>query len=297
MGQLHPGKKLSSSGHADTLRGVELMVSIYNSASGNECPKSPFRSTDFGILMVKKGSLKIKINFVAHILNARDILCMLPDHIYEIPEEPDATVIFTHFNKSYLARKGIFFNIAETYKIFNGNELLKFSLSKAEYEQVLADMMALQNRLSISKHTRHIDDIIHNSFLSIVYDIFLLNEKQKKLPEAAINSKVELTNRFLSLVSERFKAEKRVIYYANCLHITPRHLSQVVKQVTGRSAGEHIDDFVIREAKLLLTGHVMNISEIAEELHFSNPSFFGKYFKKHAGLSPLSFKRDHNIAL
>ncbi|MCX2475339.1 helix-turn-helix domain-containing protein [Pedobacter sp. MC2016-05] len=275
---------------------AELMVSIYDSNESSYCPKSAFRSTGYGILMITKGSLEIRIDFVSYTFSYRDILCLLPDHIYEIPNEPNASVIYTYFNEEYLSAKGVFFNRAETYRIAHEDkELLKFSLSKSEYDRLYADMKSLQDKLTIPKHTRYIDDIIHNRFLSILYDIFLLNEKQKKLDTSNVNSKIELTNRFLSLVSERFKTEKRVLYYAKCLKITPRHLSQVVKQVTGRSAGEFIDDYVIKEAKLLLSLRIMNISEIAEKLSFSNPSFFGKYFKKHTGISPLLFKKDNKI--
>ena len=58
-----------------------------------------------------------------------------------------------------------------------------------------------------------------------------------------------------------------------------------------------IDEMVIREAKLLLTSHVMNISEVAMELHFSNSSFFGKYFKKQTGITPSEYKLSNNIAV
>ncbi|RDC55841.1 AraC family transcriptional regulator [Pedobacter chinensis] len=283
--------------YADKAEEAELIVSTFDNSQSSKCPKAPFRSSGFGILLLTKGSLQIKVNFVEHMLKHRDILCIVPDQIYEIPEEPNASVIYTYFSKQYLFRNGIFFNIADKYKIFDEKEFLKFSLTKKEYELMHSHMLSLQTRLSIPKNTRYFQDIIHNSFLSVIYDIFLINEKQKKIKIAPISSKTELANRFLSLVSERFKTEKRVIYYANCLRLTPRHLSQVVKQVTGRSAGKHIDEFVIREAKMLLSGHVKNISEIAEELCFSNPSFFGKFFKKHTGLSPLSFKKDNILAI
>lgn len=296
MNQLYPLRQSSREDQQKfPIEDIELEVKINHKSKAFNCPKSPFKSGEFGILMVTKGKIKVKINFVEHIFKQRDILCIAPESIYEINEDDGASIIYTHFSKSYLSRRGIFLNIAESYQIFQSEETLRFSLSKAEYEHMLAGIMALHNRLSIPKTTRYIDDIIYNSFLSIVYDIFLLNEKQHKIPMLAVDSKMELTNRFLALVAERFKDEKRVLYYADCLRITPRHLSQVVKQVTGKSAGEHIDHFVIREAKLLLSGHVYNIAEIAEKLRFSNPSFFGKYFKKHAGITPMSFKLSNSI--
>lgn len=273
------------------------MVSNLDRNSAERCPKQPYRSPGFGILLITKGTLKIKINFVAHTFKFRDIICILPDHIYEIPYDPAATLLFTYFDKEYLVKKGLFFDISESFRMFSNKESMSFSLSKAEHELVAAHMLSLQSRLNIPRDTRYVDEIVHASFLSLIYDIFLLNEKQKKIPSGIIDSKIELTNRFLSILSEDFKAQKKVTYYASRVRVTPRHLSKVVKQVTGKSAGQHIDDFVIREAKLLLTSHIMNISEIAIELGFSNGSFFGKFFKKQTNLSPGTFKKHNTVTV
>ncbi len=60
----------------------------------------------------------------------------------------------------------------------------------------------------------------------------------------------------------------------------------VVKEVSGKTVGEWIDELVILEAKALLNSSSMNIQEIADRLNFANQSFFGKYFKHYTGMSP-----------
>lgn len=79
-------------------------------------------------------------------------------------------------------------------------------------------------------------------------------------------------------------------FYADQLHITPKYLSSVIKEVSGRSAVEWIDRYVILEAKALLRYSGLSIQEIAYELNFSTQSFFGKYFKHHTGMSPSEYK-------
>ena len=76
---------------------------------------------------------------------------------------------------------------------------------------------------------------------------------------------------------------------AERLHITPKYLSSVIKEVSGKSA-EWIDQYVILEAKALLRYSGLSIQEIAYELNFSTQSFFGKYFKHHTGISPSAYK-------
>ena len=78
-------------------------------------------------------------------------------------------------------------------------------------------------------------------------------------------------------------------YYAGKMFLTPKHLSTVVKEVSGKTAGEWIDSLVILEAKALLKSSEQSIQEIADELHFANQSFFGKYFKHHTGMSPKEY--------
>ena len=79
-------------------------------------------------------------------------------------------------------------------------------------------------------------------------------------------------------------------FYADKLFVTPKHLSAVLKEISGRTAGEWIDHRVILEAKMLLRTTGMNIQEISLALNFSNQSFFGKYFKHLTGISPRDYR-------
>ena len=80
-------------------------------------------------------------------------------------------------------------------------------------------------------------------------------------------------------------------YYAGKMFLTPKHLSTVVIEVSGKTAGEWIDSLVILEAKALLKSSEQSSQEIADEPHFANQSFFGKYFKHHTGMSPKEYRK------
>ena len=100
----------------------------------------------------------------------------------------------------------------------------------------------------------------------------------------------EMFNQFINLLTEHHRKERRVDFYAEQLFLSPKHFSTVVKKVSGKTAGEWIDEYVILEAKALLKYSVMSIQEVAYFMNFPNPSFFGKYFKHHTGLSPSEYK-------
>lgn len=113
---------------------------------------------------------------------------------------------------------------------------------------------------------------------------------QNGSPKEKVSRKQELCERFIKEVQKNYTRERSVSYYADVLCVTPKYLSQVVHQVSGRFAGEWITDFVILEAKALLKSNKYTVQQVADLLHFANQSFFGVYFKKYAGCSPTAYK-------
>lgn len=70
-----------------------------------------------------------------------------------------------------------------------------------------------------------------------------------------------------------------------------KYLSQVIKSVTGRLAGEWISEYVILEAKALLKSNKYTVQQVCDMLNFANQSFFGKYFKRKTGMSPRAYMK------
>jgi AraC-like DNA-binding protein len=96
--------------------------------------------------------------------------------------------------------------------------------------------------------------------------------------------------KFLELVQTHYREQRLISFYASELCITPKYLSKLVKEHTGRSAGEWIESHVILEARAMLQSSDMTIQQIAAYLHFPNQSFFGKYFKRATGVSPKMYR-------
>jgi AraC-like DNA-binding protein len=89
------------------------------------------------------------------------------------------------------------------------------------------------------------------------------------------------------------KEQRSVKYYADQLAITPKYLTEVVNEVTGKSAGELIDEKVVQEVKFLLNNSHYTIGQIADALHFSDQSFLRKFFKRISGVSPSEYRNRH----
>lgn len=97
---------------------------------------------------------------------------------------------------------------------------------------------------------------------------------------------------FIQLVNNNATSQHQVDYYAARLCLSPRYMSTLVKQASGKAAKEWIDNALITRAKILLRHSEKSILEISEELSFPNPSFFSKYFKRLVGTTPLKFREN-----
>jgi AraC-like DNA-binding protein len=104
----------------------------------------------------------------------------------------------------------------------------------------------------------------------------------------------QLVSRYKKMVAQYFITIRNVKDYAEKLSITSNHLQKIIKQETGKSAGEFIDDMLLMEIKALLRYTQLNISEIAHQLEFTDASHLAKFFKKYTGLSPVAYRKKHS---
>ena len=100
-----------------------------------------------------------------------------------------------------------------------------------------------------------------------------------------------LVEKFLAIVKENYRKQRLIEFYSEKLFLTPKHLSRVIKERSGKSAGEWIEDHVMLEAMALLKSTDKTIQQISDELDFPSQSFFGKYFKRRAGISPKQYRK------
>ena len=95
---------------------------------------------------------------------------------------------------------------------------------------------------------------------------------------------------FMRLLNQHFLEHHDIGFYADRLHITTIHLSRIVRQVTGRTVVGYINQMLLMEASWLLQTTDLSISAIAERLHFSDQSSFGRFFTRMKGVSPNTYR-------
>ena len=100
----------------------------------------------------------------------------------------------------------------------------------------------------------------------------------------------DLYNRFMDLLQKDFRRHRTIKYYAEALNVSPKYFASLIKKVSGKTAGEWIDEYVMLEARALLKSRRYTIQQISDMLSFPNQSFFAKYFKAHIGCTPTHYQ-------
>ena len=123
-----------------------------------------------------------------------------------------------------------------------------------------------------------------------IADMNRLRDKKVVKLNSRSEHKTLTFRQFIKLVSENYTQQRQVIFYADQLCMSPKYLSKLIKDVSGKSAPEWIDSYVLLEAKHLLKYSDMPIKEIVFRLNFSSQTVFYKYFKAHTGMTPTDYR-------
>lgn len=154
----------------------------------------------------------------------------------------------------------------------------------ADLEKQVARLADTAAKLSPYRKAR-----LSASLAALLYD---LRESHEDHTPHAPNSDLcrDLICRFDDLVAEHFASNHSVEDYARMLHVSADHLGDEVKARTGRNAKEVIAARVLVEAKHLLSHTPLSVAEIADRLHFSEPTHFTRFFKRHGKQTPREYR-------
>ena len=145
-------------------------------------------------------------------------------------------------------------------------------------------------------------DIVRSLFGTLLLEVISMmrrNAEQKieqDLQEELNSSlhKKHIIDSFLKLVEESDGRIRRVDEFASQLNVTPKYLSTILKEVMNRRPSTYILHYTMKAIERRLRFTDMTMQEIASDLNFPNPSFFGKYCKEHLGMTPLEYRNKYH---
>lgn len=247
--------------------------------------RQPYRLREGRIILLLKGQVRIRYNLIEYTIQPSHILVVPIGSIVEIIEvHPDTLLRMTGFSPGFIptARKD---EHIEYYWGYKQSIILPLS----DQEQDVANGYFKLIWDTVQTEVFHRESVQHllTAFLHYINYI-------RKGYHSAISNKLthqdELFNRFIALVNKHNTHERNVGFYADKLCLTPRYLNTVIRQVSGQTVMEWINQAVILEAKVLLKHDNLLIYQVADKLNFPNPSFFCKFFKRMTGMTPQEYQ-------
>lgn len=252
--------------------------------------RHPSRLDAFAVIFCVSGEAEVQINLKKYILKSGTIALHVPENIIQI-KSSDNLIIYpfiissNYIQKIHFGTKDLInlYMAAKTSPVFS----LEYSdihiLEKYYYllESILQTNTDYKSKITIG---------IVTSFMYKIYEVLVNklkeNEHKRKIPE-----RCEIVfDDFIKEVNLFNGTEHSLSFFADRLNLTPNYLSARVKEYSGRTAMEWIEDSVILEAKTMLKHTDLSIQEIAYKLKFPTQTFFGKYFKRITGMSPKQYK-------
>ncbi len=254
----------------------------------------PVRFDGYIIFFLRKGSFKLDVNLNTYEVGERTLLVTVPASIVRISSfNPDAELRFVLISRDFMNSIPVDF-----VKVYRDSIRLWNTpcITLAEEElQLLEKYFLLAREILASPRLPSRREILGSLLTSVTYlsmDVWTRQLSVSRDTERYSSARANLLfERFIALVTEHHVSERGMAFYADKLCLTPKYLSKVIKQATGRSAPDWIDAFVILEAKNLLKYSDKSIKEIVFALHFPNQSVFYKYFKAHTGLTPSEYRK------
>ena len=132
--------------------------------------------------------------------------------------------------------------------------------------------------------------ILKNYLIGLLYECIGMRSEPATMDVVKSRGQV-LFSQFIDLVVEHHREQHSVKFYADELGITPKYLSAVAEEQTGKNAKRWIDEHIALDAKVLLRSSSRDIQKVSKILNFPDVSFFGKFFKRLVGVSPKAYRK------
>lgn len=259
----------------------------------SELTSQTMRLHGMNIILCLKGAIKFSVNLEPRHMTPGTLLAIGHDSVVSVePGDIDhlEAYIFA-MSPEFIRDINFEINILSASRNHRGHKE-PLNLTESEIQLIRRYFDLIHFNTIENPNSHYVRSISRSLIAAMIYQMMqFMDSRAKDVTDGTISRRANYVREFMHLVHQNFRSQRGVSFYASKLFISPKYLSQIIKESTGRSAAEWIDEYVILEAKNLLRFSGKNIQQVAYELNFPNQSSFGKYFKNLTGMSPTSFQR------
>lgn len=255
----------------------------------SDMPHHLFKLEDACIFFCHSGEARIEIDLLEYDIIPNTQIIFLPNSIINYSyASPDLSISYITFSNAFFQEATVRLD-PSFFHFLKENPVVTLPVERTRTINGL--IIALEDLYKDKENCFRLQ-ILRNYIQSFLLDIYDKTHRifEQNRPEG-ISRQEELFKRFIQLIHKHCLNQREVSFYAQKMFITPRYLSAIAQTVAGETAKNIIDKHVILEIKVLLESTDLSIQEIANRLQFPDQSFFGRYFKKHIGISPQYYRR------
>lgn len=253
----------------------------------------PVRVNALQVLLVLEGSIDLSIDYVLFQASTNTVVTIMSTHITKVMKySPNFKGRLMAVSRAFLEQSMMPNHSSSMIQYMKIRKNPTILLQESEIKTLDECMLRLrQTILQTSHHLQRL--LIQNTLMGFFIEMGnIFSERKEYNTPPSLTRKEELFESFLRILYMYCKEQHVVSFYAEQLYITPQYLSLILKELTGRSANKWIDEALMQEAKILLKAPQATVQQVADALHFSDQSTFGKFFKKHAGMSPMEYRKN-----
>lgn len=252
--------------------------------SESKPPFHPFKINMYVCCICLRGKSRGKINLSPYNMESNMMSINVPGQIIEQEfMSDDFSCICVLMSERFVSGLGLPYNF-QTYMALQECPILK--LTSGQMKAMLSYSTMIHNLFKVEHPNK--SEVIKYLTCAFLYGMGYYFHQL--VGNRKLTKEETLVQKFSMEVQRYYKKERKVLFYAGLLHLSAGYLSTLIKRYSGKSAAEWIDSYVILEAKALLCSTNLTIQQISDELNFPSQSFFGKYFKRHTGMSPKEYK-------
>jgi AraC-like DNA-binding protein len=254
----------------------------------------PFRPDNPAFLFIKSGTIKLRQHLNDIELSANTFIVTDPQTVYElISISDDFQSRMVSYKRDFISALSLKFNRLITYRYFRQQMNVAVPFSQNDLDIVWKSVNFLKYILDSETEMTYKKEIVEHLFSVFCYQMAGIISNEDNSAMSQMSRQEEIVFVFLNDLSNNHLNNRNVEFYAERQSITTRHLSSVVKSITGKSASQIIASIVINEAKVYLNSSKMPILEISTVLGFSDQYSFSHFFKKHLKLSPSQYRQQY----
>lgn len=249
------------------------------------------------MMYVAKGRIQGDVNGQTYTASAGDVLVCLPDQFldnYMMSPDFESKIVGLSYKAAQQSLQ-INNDVLSTLSYIAKNPVIHLD---DERQALMVKYYTIISHKVNYPHGYYHKEIMHSIFQCAFYELCAIIAPHVQYADNGGNIKQAnlLFSRFIKMLSANNGRVRSVKKYAEALCITPKYLSFISKNVSGKTALEWIHQSTTETIVRYLRNSNMSIKEIADTLNFPNLSFFGKFTKSQLGMSPTEYRRQQSMS-